>query len=206
MKLWKKILIIILIICLLLILCIIRKFTIITSLVNESKEYNYKTNYIAVVESIQNGTISILKSYNKDGDFLTTIKTYGKNIPEERGITRYKKNNEEIGIIQSGQEKIAILDGSVLGDISIVNIFSTLNSTISKLQFALMSKISTDNYNNNDYYLIEMKNWKIWVNKKTGLIEREINEGSVIERYYEFDIVTDEDIIKPDISDCKIQN
>lgn len=45
----------------------------------------------------------------------------------------------------------------------------------------------------------------MWVEKDTGLIIREINGGIVAERFYEFDIVKDEDIIKPDISDCKIQ-
>ena len=205
MKLWKKILIIVLILCAILTICIVRKFIIIANLVNEAKEYANKTNYISVVESLQNGTVNILKSYNKDGNYLTTMRIYGKDIQEERGITRYKKDSEEIGIIQSGQEKIAILDGSVLGEVSVVNIFSTLNSTMSKLQFAVMSKITTDNYDNIECYLIELDNWKMWVEKDTGLIVRDINGGIVAERFYEFDVVKDEDIIKPDISDCKIQ-
>ena len=172
---------------------------------NESKEYANKTNYYAVVQSLQNGNVSIIKSYKKDGNYLTTWKTYGKDIQDERGLIRYKKDSEEIGIIQSGQEKIAILNGSVLGEVNVVNIFSTLNNTMQQLQVAIMSRITTDNYDNMECYLIELDNWKMWVDKDTGLIVRDINGGIVAERFYEFDIVKDEDIIKPDISDCKIQ-
>lgn len=205
MKLWKKILIVVLILCAILVICIVRKFIIIRNLVNESKEYANKTNYYAVVQSLQNGNVSIIKSYKKDGNYLTTWKTYGKDIQDERGLIRYKKDSEEIGIIQSGQEKIAILNGSVLGEVNVVNIFSTLNNTMQQLQVAIMSRITTDNYDNMECYLIELDNWKMWVDKDTGLIVRDINGGIVAERFYEFDIVKDEDIIKPDISDCKIQ-
>lgn len=205
MKLWKKILIIVLILFAILAIFIVRKFIIITNLVNESKEYANKTNYFVVVQSLQNGNVNIIKSYNKDGNYLTTFRTYGKDIKDERGLIRYKKDSEEIGIIQSGQEKIAILDGSVLGEVFVVNIFSTLDNTMQQLQFAVMSRITTDNYGNIECYLIELENCKMWVEKDTGLIIREINGGLVSERFYEFDIVKDEDITKPDISDCKIQ-
>lgn len=205
MKLWKKILIIVLILFAILAIFIVRNFIIITNLVNESKEYANKTNYFAVVQSLQNGNVNIIKSYNKDGNYLTTFRTYGKDIKDERGLIRYKKDSEEIGIIQSGQEKIAILDGSVLGEVYVVNIFSTLDNTMQQLQFAVMSRITTDNYGNIECYLIELENCKMWVEKDTGLIIREINGGLVSERFYEFDIVKDEDITKPDISDCKIQ-
>ena len=208
MKLWKKILILVLILCAILAICIIRKFIIITNLVNISKEYVNKTNYLAVVQSLQNGNVNMLKSYNKDGDYLTSMKNYGKDIQDERGLIRYKKDNEEIGIIYTAQEKIAILDGTVLGNVSIVNLFSTLNNTMQQLQFALMSRITTEKYGEIECYLIELSNldnWKMWVEKDTGLVIREINGGQVSERFYEFDVVTDEDIVKPDISDCKIQ-
>ena len=208
MKLWKKILILVLILCAILAICIIRKFIIITNLVNISKEYVNKTNYLAVVQSLQNGNVNMLKSYNKDGDYLTSMKNYGKDIQDERGLIRYKKDNEEIGIIYTAQEKIAILDGTVLGNVSIVNLFSTLNNTMQQLQFALMSRITTEKYGEIECYLIELSNldnWKMWVEKDTGLVIRDRNGGQVSERFYEFDVVTDEDIVKPDISDCKIQ-
>lgn len=205
MKLWKKILIIMLILCVILVIFIARKFVIITNLVNRAKEYADKTNYLAVVQFLQNSNVNILKSYNKDGNYLTTMRVYGKDIQDERGLTVYNKDSEKIAIIQSGKEKVAILDGTVLGEVDVVNILSTVDNTMQQLQFAIMSRITTDNYNNIECYLIEFDNWKMWANKDTGLIIREISGGFVTERFYEFDIVKDEDIAKPDISDCKIQ-
>ena len=89
-----------------------------------------------------------------------------------------------------------------MATISVVNVYSTFNDFLPRLQFAVMSKISTDHDGN---YLIELENWKMWVDKDTGLVIREINGGLISERSYEFDNVKDEDIVKPDISDCKIQ-
>ena len=205
MKLWKKILIIVLIVCVILAIFIARKFVIISNLMKEAKEYDNKNNYLAIVQSLQNGNVNMIKSYNKDGNYLTTMRVYGKNIQNERSLTKYKKDNEEIGIIQSGEEKVAILDGTIIGEVNVVNILSTIDNTMQKLQFAIMSRITTDNSSNIECYLIELDNWKMWVDKNTGLIVREINGGLVTERFYEFDIVKEEDISKPDISDCKIQ-
>jgi len=208
MKLWKKILIIVLLLFVIFAIGVVRKFVIITNLVNESKEYADKTNYFAVIQSLQNGNVSILKSYNKDESYLTTMKVYGKEMQEERGLTVYEKNNEKIGIIQAGQEKIAFLDGVSMGKIIVANMFASYEDTMQKLEFAIQSRITTDNYVDTECYLIELDkydNWKMWVDKETGLIIREINGGFVTERFYEFDNVKDEDITKPDISDCKIQ-
>ena len=205
MKLWKKILIALLILFILFALLVLRNFIIISQLVESSKEFVDKTNYVAVGQSLQGGNINMLKSYNKDGNYLTTIKTYGKDIQNERGITVYNKDNEKIGIIQNGQEKIAILDNIVFGKVTVVNVFSSFESTLQQLQISVMSRITTDNCNNTECYLIELDNWRMWVDKNSGLVLREINGSFVTERFYEFDIVKDEDIIKPDISDCEIQ-
>lgn len=205
MKLWKKILIVILIICAILAICVVRNFIIIKNLVNEAKEYVNKTNYLAIVQSIQDGNVNMAKSYNKDGNYLTTLRTYGKDNQDERGLVKYKKDNEEIGVIYSGQEKIAILNQPVLADISVVNIFSTFDSIIPQLQLAAISRITTDDSNRKECYVIEVNDWKMWVEKETGLVIREVNGGFIVERLYEFDVVKDDDIVKPDLSDCKIQ-
>ena len=205
MKLWKKILIALLILIILFALLVLRKFIIISQLVESSKQFTNKTNYVAVVQSLQGGNVNILKSYNKDGNYLTTIKTFGKDIQNERGLTVYNKDNDKIAVIYSEQNKVALLNESIVGEVNVVNVFSTIDSTIKQLQFAIMSRITTDNCNNIECYLIEVDKWKMWVDKDSGLIVREINGGFVTERFYEFDIVKDDDIIKPDTSDCEIQ-
>ena len=72
MKLWKKILLIVLAIFILFSIYVIRNFIIISNIVNTSKEYATKTNYIANVYSIQDNSVNIVKSYNKDGKYLLT--------------------------------------------------------------------------------------------------------------------------------------
>ena len=67
MKLWKKILLVLLVLFILWLILVARRFIIITKLVNEAQKYNGKTNYIAVVQSLQDGTVNIMKSYRKDG-------------------------------------------------------------------------------------------------------------------------------------------
>ena len=47
-------------------------------------------------------------------------------------------------------------------------------------------------------------NWKLWIDKENGLVIREINGNMIIDYMYKFNTVTDENVAKPDISDCKI--
>lgn len=79
MKLWKKILIVALVVCAIFLILIARKFIIITRLSNISKEYANKTNYIETVSYVQGSNTYIRTSYNKDGNILLEMKIIGKN-------------------------------------------------------------------------------------------------------------------------------
>lgn len=206
MKIWKKILLLILVLFLLFAIFVVRKYIIVTNLLSASKKYVDKTNYIVEVYSLQSNAVNLSKTYYKDGDYLSTVRTYNNNTLDERGLTVYNKDNKTIGIIQSGEEKIALLQGNVLGASTMVSTFNIFNDTTFKLQLSLMSKITTDVCNNKECYLIELsKDYKIWVEKETGIILREINIDYITNRNYIFDTVTNENIKEPDISDCKIQ-
>ncbi len=206
MKLWKKILLVLLVLFILWLILVARRFIIITKLVNEAQKYNGKTNYIAVVQSLQDGTVNIMKSYRKDGDYLTTIKVYSPSIKEERGLTVYRKENEVIGILQSGEDKVALIDGNILaGDIQVANALSIISNNVQKIQFAITSTITKEKCNGRDCYLIKVDNSRIWVDKESGLVIRNMNGTWITERFYEFDVVKDENIQKPDISDCRIR-
>ena len=79
-------------------------------------------------------------------------------------------------------------------------------TVLQKIILSIISRISTEECNNKETFLVVMPDdWKMWVDKDNGTIVREINSGFVTERRYEFDIVKEEDIVKPDISDCEIQ-
>ena len=210
MKLWKKILLVLLAIFILFAIYVVRNFIIISNMEKISREYANKTNYIANVYSLQSNSVNIVKSYNKDGKYLSLIVNKANNIDETRKLTVYKTDNEGLGVIESGDKKIAILNNNVIGGIQDVTygMFgpeSGLN-ILQKLCLSIISRITTEECNNKETFLIEMpKGWKVWVDKENGTIIREINGGFVTERSYEFDIVKDEDIVKPDISDCEIQ-
>jgi len=208
MKLWKIILLVVLAIFILFSIHVIRNFIIISDIVNLSKEYATKTNYIANVYSIQNNGVNITKSYNKDGKYLSLIQTkVNDNNGNNPKLTVYKADNEGMGIIQTGDKKIAILNNNVIGWVHVVTFESVADMNIlQKLLFSSITKISTEKCDNKECYYMELyKDWKIWLDKENGTIVREINGGIVTERNYEFDVVKDEDIVKPDISDCEIQ-
>lgn len=206
-KLWKKILLVLLPIFILFSIYVLRNFIIISDIVNTSKEYDTKTNYIANVYSIQGDSVNISKSYNKDGKYLSLIQTKVNDINDIRKLTVYKTDNEGVAIIQSGDKKIAILNNNIVGGTQVISFkdIATMN-TLQKLLFSAITRIDTEECNNKECYYIEISDgWKVWLHKENGTIVREINGGFVTERNYEFDVVKDEDIVKPDISDCEIQ-
>lgn len=207
MKLCKKILIVIAILILLVMIITIRKFIIISNLEKISKNIQNCKNFHAEAYTIQGNNVNIRKIYNKDSKCLTTIQAFGIDITEKRELTTYEDENSTITVVQSGKTKIAFLDRETLGGNDGIYTFSTNGmSNVNKFFFSLLIKIKTEECNNKECYLIEtQQGWKIWVDKQTGIIVREINENSITDYNYKFDIVKDEDIIKPDISDCKIQ-
>lgn len=208
MKLWKKILILISIVILILILLTIRKFIIISNLENLSKDIENSKNYYVESYTLQGTGVNIRKSYNKDSKYLSIIQSFGIDISETRKLTIYEDENSQIAIIQSGETKIAFLDRETLGGKIGINTFSTDGAGFwTKLYFSLLSRITTDECNNKECYLIEIQpDWKIWVDKQTDLILREINCNIVTDYNYKLDVVRDEDIIKPDVSDCQIKD
>lgn len=207
MKLWKKILLVLLAILLLFSIYVIRNFIIISGIVNLSKGYAIKTNYLVNMYSVQSNNVSIMKSYNKDGKYLTVLDTKVDDINEIRKLTKYRNESDSVAIIQAGDKKYAMSDDNVLGSLQVVTFGSIADMNIlQKLFFSTITKISTEECNNKECYYMEMVDgWKLWVDKENGTIIREINGGFVTERKYEFDVVKDTDITKPDISDCEIQ-
>ena len=207
MKIWKKLLIMFFVILIIFIIITLRKFIILTNLEKVSKDIIKNNNYYAELYSLQGNSVSIRKSYNKDSKYLTTFETFGANIPETRKITIYNDEKGQTGIIQAGENKIAILDGNMLGGQVGINTFSTYDMGFwNKMLLAIISRITTEQCSNKECYLVETANtWKMWVEKDSGLILREINGDNITEYKYKFNIVRDEDILKPDISDCKIQ-
>lgn len=210
MKLWKKILIILLLVFIMFLIHVVRNFIIISKLTKVSEEYANKTNYIANVYSIQGNSINIAKAYNKDEKYLSSLETKVNHTDDIRRLTIYKTKDDSLGIIQSGETKIAIVNDNVLGGVQLATfqMFGDESgyNIFRKILLSAITRITTEECRDKDCYYVEIQDgWKLWVDKDNGTILREINGSMVTERTYEFDTVKDEDIIKPDISDCKIQ-
>jgi len=206
MKLWKKILLVVLALLIVFAIFILRKYIIINNLISASKNYIGKTNFRVDTYSLTNDTVTLTKILNKEDNFLSTHKTYSNNISEIRNLTVYNKDNEKIGIIESGEDKIALLNGNIAIGTTGINTISEFDDIKFKIPLAFTSKITIEECNGKECYLIELsKDYKIWVEKETGIIVREMDIEYITNRNYTFDVVKDEDIIKPDISDCKVQ-
>lgn len=204
MKLWKKLLLVILALLVVFAIFTLRKYIIITNLINTSKDYISKTNFMVDTYGLTNDSVVLTKSYCKDGNLFSTTETLGHNIIEERKITAYSKGDEKIVIIQSGDDKVLLSNGNV-APIN-VNTISEFDDIKLRIPLAFTSKITKQNCNGKECYLIELsKDYKIWVEKETGIIIREMDIEHITNRTYTFDVVKDENIIKPDTSDCRVQ-
>ena len=208
MKFWKKILIVIGVIFIILLIAVIRKFMILSHLENISKSMINSNNYYVETYSLQENCMQIAKSYNKENTYLTVLETTSKNTGQENQLTVYDNGTETIRIIQTAEEKIALVGGTAVGGKISVNVYATYGQGFwSKFQLAMLSTITTEKINNRDCYLVEsVFGWKKWIDKETGLVIREYNNGDITDFYHEFDVVENSDIQKPDISDCKIVN
>ena len=203
MKLWKKILLVVLVLLVVFTILTLRKYIIITKLISTSKEYVAKANFMVDTYALTNDSVVLTKTYYKDGNLLSSTQTFSHNILEERKTTAYSKGDEKIVIIQSGDNKVLLENGDVAP--ANVNTISEYDDIKLRIPLAFTSKITTEKYNDKECYLIELsKDYKIWVEKETGIIVREMDISYITNRTYTFDIVKDEDIIKPDTTDCKI--
>lgn len=200
-KLWKKILIVILVLLVILIIVLLRKFIIINKLVNISKEYANKTNYIKITSYVERDKILITKSYNKDDNFLEQEELYDIKNDKRFLTTSYKNGDDTLRIIQNGEDSETTTEiNAKKGTIwTVYDVYGNLN--IKDLIITLFKiKITTDDVNNKECYLIKLENTAlVWIDKYTGLDLRFSNGAGITEIVYEFDTVIDTDITKPQI-------
>lgn len=203
MKLWKKLLLVVLALLVVFAMFTLRRYIIITNLINTSKYYISKTNFMVDTYALTNDSVTLTKSYYRDENLFSTSETLGHNILEERKIIAYSKDDEKIVIIQSGDNKVLLSNGNIAP--TRVNTISEFEDIKLRIPLAFTSKITSQSCNGKECYLIELsKDYKIWVEKETGIILREMNIGYITNRTYTFDVVKDENIVKPDTSDCTI--
>lgn len=205
MKLWKKILIVIGIILILFLIITTRKVMILLELGNVSEETQKNTNYYTQQISMQDGNVVITRMYCKDTKYLQMTEVIGI-VNKTRKITMYHDDKKEISIIQSGENKVAILNESKQIAKFNINTYGYGTDFWTNLQVALMSRITTEKQAGRECYVINiMGDLKLWVDKENGLVLKDETKNNVNQYSYELNMVKDEDVLKPDISDCVIQ-
>lgn len=223
MKLWKIILITILIFVALFIIIIARKMIIIKNLQFKIEKYIDKDNYYATIHQYQGNNLQIYTSYKKGNKSLSTVKSL--NEDGTKTLINYTDDKISHLYFDVPGSKIAILDGNgVPGTVQIAEGLDTENVW----QFivrAIKSSIKTEECNGKECYKIQIgcfdlmcfnnhNNDVCYFDKETGLKVREFNgtvgDGEnkiniVSDYHYEFDIVKDEDLKEPNISEYTIQ-
>lgn len=220
-KIFKILGVILLIILILIILFIGRKILIISKLSNTAENTIKTTNYHEILYSynlgnyskeetfqlgdkrkiiltqVADNTISTTTMFaNKVASNNNTVDTHLVNIYAETKEGKEAKLNESMGLSKT----------------SLINELYTENWW-ELLKFSVRSSIKTTKYNGNEcYYISNFRGThsQMYVNKDTGLpiaiIDYQYKNSSMLEYVYEFDNVTENDFIEPDINEYNIQN
>ena len=179
MKLLKTILLFIVVIY---VVVITRRTIIMTSLsgkVNENQAYD---NYYARLYSYQGDTLTITESYNK--------------------------GNEQFAVTEAGGKKTVIDSKKMLGG-NIAPVTYVSDGFLVNLQYALVTGIESTYCNGKECYVFKGSSYERYIDKETGFAIRDIEKSNkeitrqtdmVVDYDYKFNIVTDSDIIRPDIT------
>lgn len=180
----------------------LRNFFILNNIANSIKNYSSTDNYYVKTISYEGTLTSVTNSYNIKEKYLTTIDyfIYTKDFLSKE---LYNDNETSITILEKNGTKVARLEKDAFGEIRIVNIFADKNL------FALaFNNITTEKCNGKDCYSFNIDDIKYFIDKETGLLVRLMNlskdNSSILDYYYEFDKVTDDNVKKPDISQYQV--
>ena len=205
-----------------------RKMIIISNLSKKSEAYTNSENYHSIYYIYSKDRISISEVWNL-GDKRKSVATdisldgttvsswYGNKIgTDEWGNELYNANIYS----STATDKTAKLDvnSNIFGGISqtLLNVFS--EDFHSLLLMSLHSSLKNTTFNGEECYYLQSSVWlfNMYISKNTGLTvgtltqDVEISEGVTVrmplqqEAVYEFNTVTKDDFIEPDISEYEI--
>lgn len=193
-----------------------RNMIIISNLNNKADNHTKYSNYHKKTTNFTGDGLVIIDTYYKDGKTATFL----RRVKEEQTnkILAYQSGEITNMYYQTGDDKKAQLNQK--NAFLATNIFNYLesNNILEILVRSVTTNIKTVNCNGKDCYLITdyfssnilmSKNDGAYIDKETGLIIRMTMSGdstdTVTDYAYEFDTVTDDIFIEPDISEYKIQ-
>ena len=202
-------------IIILIVACIIhtiRNYKIISNLQNNFAQYKDSKNYnISIISTKDTGVITKTNYYRKDNKQAIFLE---KNTNGEiEKISLYDNGERVDKFIETKDEKFVQIDTNDLIPINVNNQLETDNNW-QKFLGCVKAKIKSENYNGKDCYVITefissssstYKSSKIYVDKETGILLKNIEEGIVSERKYEFNKVENSIFNEPDISQYTIK-
>ena len=205
--------IILLIIVVSYVLVVLGRTTIMFSLANKAKENQEITNFYTKYSTYLGDTLRMTESYNMGEDYLTTITVYS---PDEANIKLvfYKKGNEKLCLADTPNGKYLLDPDAIIGGETAIVTFVP-DQFIANLQTALFVGIESTCCNGKECYVIKTKDYERYIDKQTGLAVREVDISTkdnlkqidyVTDYQYQYNIVKDSDIIKPDVTEYKVIN
>lgn len=203
MKILKFILLILIIIY---IAVVGRRTFIMFSLLEKAKENQIYNNYYAKLYSYQGESLTITESYNKGEDYLTTI-TRLVNGNQVQKITYYKQGIEQLIFTEIDGKKYIQDSKNMVGG-SILPVTYVSDGLFANFQFAFITGINSTYCNGKECYVIKGKSYERYIDKETGFAVRSIDKSNkeisrqtdmVVDYEYEFNVVKDNDIVKPEI-------
>lgn len=217
LKICKIILIIVLIIIILLAIRIIRNFIILNSMQNKVAEYTEKINFYYKIEE-DNSNISYFEVYRKnDLKKITIMQKKPENKVMNFIYPGYTNIYEDVA---NGIDSMRSQNGETFENVTIPN-YINFNNHFQMLLSSLLVKIKTETIDGTEYcvitnlyspsYTIENHIQKVtfYFSKNTGLVEKIVEtmdtggENTILYTY-EFDTVTDENLLEPDKSNYKL--
>ena len=176
---------------------------------------NNNEHYEKIINDSGN-TTTITEYYCKGDNAVLFLNTTLKATGETRKLTNYFKGDKVNSYIESGEDKIALLNTNGIPSKVMIRQVDSGNNLWELFLMSLATSIRSEECNGKDCYVLSLgENSKTYIDKETGLTLKAI-EGTVVDEngnesvqtmqyHYEFDNVDDNIFVEPDISKYKIQ-
>jgi len=176
---------------------------------------NNNEHYEKIINNSGN-TTTITEYYCKGDNAVLFLNTTLNSTGETRKLTNYFKGDKVNSYIESGEDKIALLNTNGIPSKVMIRQVDSGNNLWELFLISLATSIRSEECNGKDCYVLSLgENSKTYIDKETGLTLKAI-EGTVVDEngnesvqtmqyHYEFDNVDDNIFVEPDISKYKIQ-
>lgn len=208
---------ILLVILLIFIFSVGRKMIIIANLNNKISNYTSSTNFHVKLYHYSGENWFIEEWYKKDEKYARKIRFFNENASIVAGTMEDYYNGKTVNSYNETSKKVAFLNKS--DDIVPPTIANKLKiyNPFYHIFISAISSITSEECNGKEcYQIVGLDGAIYYIDKETGIVVRTIGEitigndkGEKVDRVtdfrYEFDVVTEEDFIEPDISEYEIR-